>query len=150
MKKWLAGLGVTFLILIAALGIAMAILAYRGRHLDAESQQYVDQAVTAIAAEWKLSEFLQRASPEFLAKVNGPDIDRVFATLQVKLGKLKQYKGAKGAARLSWHAGGERIVAQYVATAEFEGGPAEITVNLIKLGNGWQLLGFYVNSRLLL
>ncbi len=150
MKKGLPGLGVTFLIVIGVLGIALGIMTYRGRHLDTESQQYVDQSVMAIAAEWKLSEFLHRASPDLLAKVNAGDIDRVFTALQAKLGKLIRYKGAKGAARLSWYSGGESIAAQYLATAEFEHGSAEITVNVIKVNNAWVLNGFYVNSRELL
>ncbi len=150
MKKWLAGLGVTFLILIGVLGIALGIMTYRGRHLDAESQQYVDQAVMAIATEWKFSEFLHRASPDLLAKVNAGDIERVFTTLQAKLGNLKRYKGAKGGARLSWYSGAESVAAQYLATAEFERGPAEITVHVIKRGETWLLNGFYVNSRGLL
>lgn len=45
---------------------------------------------------------------------------------------------------------GKVISAAYTASAEFESGPAEIYLSLIKHGNRVEILGIRINSRLFL
>ncbi len=42
------------------------------------------------------------------------------------------------------------VSAEYVASADFEAGPAEIKMSLIKHGDQWQILGIHVNSKVFL
>lgn len=150
MKKALMILGGIFAALLVVGGVGIALVAFKGAALDTESQQYVDGAVPAIVSTWDIAEIQKRASPEFNAAMNDADLEKLIRKFR-KLGKLKSYEGAKGQANMSvttQH--GKVISAAYTAKAEFESGPAEIQLSLIKHGDQWQLLGIRINSRLFL
>lgn len=150
MKKTLMILGGVFLVLLV-LGVAgIAIVAVKGNALDKESKQYVDAAVPAIVSGWDITEIQSRASPEFKVAVKDEDLEKLVRMFR-RLGKLKAYNGAKGDANISvttQH--GKVISAAYVASADFDTGPAEIKMSLIKHGDQWQLLGFHINSKVFL
>ncbi len=64
MRKFLLVLGTLTLATVAVVAISIGVLAYKGIALDAESKAFVDNAVPAIAANWKREQLLTRATPE--------------------------------------------------------------------------------------
>lgn len=143
MKKILMFLGGVFLVLI----VVIVILAIKANALDKESKQYVDTVIPAITSDWNIKEVEDRASPEFKAAVNNEDLNKLFGMFR-KLGKLKEYKGCKGDSNISLTTGqGKVITAAYVVNADFDTGPAEIYISLIKHGDLWQILGLRINSK---
>jgi hypothetical protein len=150
MKKVLMILGGVFVVLVVLGIVGFAIVAVKGSALDKESKQYVDAAVPAIVSEWNIAEIQNRASPEFKSAVKDEDLEKLVRMYQ-RLGKFKAYNGAKGDANISLTSEhGKVISAAYVACAEFDTGPAEIKISLIKHGNQWQLLGININSKVFL
>lgn len=147
MKKTLMILGGVFLVIIVLGIVGVTILAVKGRALDKESKQYVDAAVPAIVSGWDITEIQKRASPEFKAAVKAEDLEKLVGMFR-RLGKLKAYNGAKGDANISVTSQhGKVISAAYIASADFDTGPAEIKMSLIKHGDQWQLLGLHINSK---
>lgn len=150
MKKVFIVLGGIFLVVLIIGGGGITYMAITGNALDRQSKAYADTAIPAIVDGWNEGALETRESPEFRTDVNRPDLDRGFSMLR-KLGNLKRYDGAKGEARI-WitpeH--GKQITASYIGSAEFDGGPAQIILRLIKHGNQWQILAFRVNTPLFL
>ena len=140
-------LGGIFLAILVVGVVGMVFIATKGRALDTESKQYVDVAVPAIVSQWDRQELINRAGPEFMETVKDGDIEKLF-TLFRKLGAFKKYNGSEGQANISVTSKNGKVTsAAYVAKADFEKGPAEIQVTLIKHDAKWQILGFRVNSK---
>jgi hypothetical protein len=149
-KKVLFVLAGIFGLLVVGGVVGIAMLAAKGNALDKESKQYVDAAIPAITSQWDIAEIQKRASPEFKAAVNDEDLAKLVRMFQ-RLGKFKAYNGAKGDANMSVTSQRGRVIsAAYVGSADFDTGPAEIKVSLIKHGNQWQILGIHINSRVFL
>jgi hypothetical protein len=150
MKKALMVFGGTFLVLMVLGVIGFTIVAIKGSALDKESKQYADSAIPAIISGWDINELQQRASPEFKAVMKDGDWEKLYAMFR-RLGKLKAYNGCRGSSNMSLtSAQGKVVSAAYSGSADFETGPAEIRLSLIKHGGRWQILGFRINSRLFL
>lgn len=136
------------IIVLAVAGIA--IVAAKGSGLDRESKEFVDAAIPDIVSQWNITEIENRASPEFKAAVTSEDLEKLVRMYR-RLGKFRAYNGATGQARISvTPAQGKVISAAYIVSADFETGPAEIRMSLIKHGAQWQLLGISVNSKVFL
>jgi len=150
MKKALMILGGIFVILVAFAILAIVVVAVKGNALDKESKQYADTAIRAVISQWDIGEIQSRASPEFKAAVKDDDLEKLGKMFR-RLGNFKSYNGAKGQANMSVTTqNGKVISAAYIAKADFESGPAEIRLSLIKHGSQWQLLGLNINSRIFL
>lgn len=146
MKKLFIILGAIFLALIVAGGIGIALLATRGVALDKESRTYADAAVPAIVTAWSQKALLDRASPELKKAVTIDQLDRLFRWVS-KLGALQKCEPAEGQAGVSVTAKtGKVISGQYTIKAAFENGEATIKLGLIKHGDQWQILSFYVDA----
>lgn len=147
MKKALTALGWIFLALLVVAGAFAGYMSYVGPKLDASSRAYVDDEIPAIVSSWSDEELPRRAAPELRRAIRDrKQLDRLFENLS-RLGKLKHYDGAKGEANLIFTLRqGKVVTASYVAAAEFEHGPAQIAVRLIRHGGQWQLLYFNVRS----
>jgi hypothetical protein len=149
MKKTLRVLGAIFIILIVIGMGGFFILAREGATLDVESHDYVDSSVMAIITDWDQNELRKRMTAESQDKYPPQDMDRLFAKLRT-LGRIKTYDGSRGQARLGINPMGKIVTANYEATANFDTGPAQITLNLIKGIDGWRIQSFYVFSKALL
>jgi hypothetical protein len=146
MKKFLAVLGVVFLIVIVLGAIGFGYIAYRGNALDKESKAYVDAAIPAIFTNWNKNEFASRTSPEFRKVVTDDQLDRMFRS-GTALGRMMTFDSAEGHADISVSPqAGKMITARYNAKAYFEKGNAFITLDIIKHDNHWQIMAFYVNG----
>ena len=150
MKKVLMILGGAFAAIVVLVIAGVAISAVKGSGLDKESKEYVDAAVPEILSKWDIAEIQNRASPEFKTAVRGEDLEKLLR-ISRRLGTFKAYNGAEGQARISILTGkGTVISAAYVVRADFDTGPAEIRLSLIKHRDQWQLLGISVFSKALL
>ena len=146
MKTFFVILGSIFLALIVLGAIGIGYIAYRGNALDKESKAYADSAIPAIVTGWSQKELLARASPEFKQAVTIDKLDRLFRWVS-GLGQLQKCEPAQGQALMSATTqAGKRTSAQYTAKATFQKGEATIKLGLIKHGDQWQILSFYVDS----
>ena len=163
MKTSFAVLGIIFLIVISIGGIGFGLLAMRGNPveivgfwflgsrsdaLDKESKAYADAAIPAIFATGGERELLERESPEFKQSVTQQQLDQTFQRISA-LGHLQKCEPAQGQSiiSLTTQAGqaAKQVKAQYGAKATFDKGDAAIDLSLIKHGDQWQVLGFFVN-----
>lgn len=150
MKKTLMILGMVLLAITVVAAAVISIIVVKGNELDKESKEYADAAILAVISGWDKNALKTRASIEFTSRATDNDLERLLGVFRM-LGKLKEYKGCKGQATLSvtmQH--GKVVTADYVGQADFEKGPADVHVTLIKHGDQWQILGFGINSKQLL
>ena len=151
MKKVLIILGGGFLGVLALLVIGITVITLRGNVFDKESKQYADTIIPAVISDWDPKELKGRASPELRRAVGSEEeLEKLFATFK-RLGHLREYKGATGQSTTSVtieH--GMVVTAAYTANAEFDNGPADIQLVLIKRDDQWQVLKFQVHSDLFL
>jgi hypothetical protein len=149
-KKLLMVLGALFALLIVVFVVGFGYLAYTGRGLDEEGKRYVDEAVPLIVTDWDQQALQTRISSEFKAVLKPGDLEGWF-TVYRKLGKLKRYVGSRGDANVSVTTQqGKVITGRYLVQAEFETGPAEIAVTLVKREGQWQIMGFRVKADVLM
>jgi hypothetical protein len=143
MRRLFYVLGIVFVVLIVGIGGLVGFAAYRGAGLDAESKDYVDQAVVDIGQKWDKTELLKRASPNLLRAVSSEQIATLFDEL-ARFGKLTHYSSATGQSliKVGTDAG---VSAHYIANATFENGPARFRIDLIKIADRWMIEGFYVD-----
>jgi dimeric dUTPase (all-alpha-NTP-PPase superfamily) len=112
--------------------------------LDKESKAYADVAIAAIITDWNEKQLLDRASPEFKQTVTRQQFDQLFHRFH-NLGHLKKCDPAQGhAGALTTTQAGKQIGAEYYADATFDKGAAVIDMTLIKHGDQWQIVGFFV------
>jgi len=146
MRKFLIVVGVIFSLLTVVAGGGITYLFMVGSGLDRESKAYAEDAIPAIVKDWDIRELDKRTSPEFKSAANNQNFTRLWEVF-TKLGKLDHFDGVRGQANLVATAmEGTKITANYVGSAEFDAGRAEIDLGLIKHGNDWQILRFRVNS----
>jgi hypothetical protein len=150
LKKLLVALGAIFAALILVFVVGFGYLAYSGRGLDEEGKRYVDEVVPLIVADWDQQALETRISTEFKAVLKPGDMEKWFAAYR-KVGKLKRYGGSQGNANISVTTQyGKVISGQYLVQADFETGPAQIWLSLIKRDGQWRIMGFRVNADILM
>ncbi len=151
MRKFFYGFGIVTAVLAVVVAIGIFFVARDGNALDAESKAYVEESVTAISAHWDKKELEQRATPELKQKLSPAEVDTLFDALSTGLGPLIEYRGAKGQATVLATIGSGTVrSANYVASARYQKGEAEIRIGLLKVDDRWMIQGFYVNSNALL
>src|SRR5437660_2722313 len=144
MKKFFIVLGSLFLALIVLVAIGIAFIAVKGTALDKESKAYADAAIPAIVTTWSEKELLDRASPEFKQAVPQQQLDELFHRF-AGFGHLQKCEPAQGQSMTSATTqAGLQVKAEYTADATFDKGKALIDIALIKHGDQWQILGFFV------
>src|SRR5258705_5715655 len=145
MKKVFLVLGIAALFAIIGIGI----VAYRGTALDHESRAFVDESLPRILDGWNDEALIAVATPQLLRSASREDLDHVFATY-MRLGRLLHYEPATGQATMSYTTkNGSEVTGRYVARAEFENGPASISVLITKRQEKWLIHGLQVNSKVL-
>ena len=144
MKKFFAVLGVIFLIVIVVGVVGFALIAMRGNALDKESKTYADAAIPAIVTTWNAKELLDRASPELRQSAPQQQFYQLFGRF-AGLGHLQRCEPAQGQSisGVTWQ-NGLQEKAEYTAKATFDKGDAVIDLALIKHGDQWQILWFFV------
>lgn len=138
--------GGIFLVLTVMAAIAFVVLAIKGSALDKESKAYIDEVVPEICSDLRMWTLSKYASPELLNSALPAEQEKIFNAFK-KLGQFKEYKESRGDAKLFYTTqDGKAITAEYTAQVEFESGPAQVNVSLIKKGDQWKIRGFRINS----
>ena len=139
-------LGGIFAIFFVVVVIGISVLAVKGKALDQESKAYVDKVTPIILENLNKESPFQHSSDELKNSASPEEFDKIFKWF-AKLGKYKEYRGSSGQATISVTTErGKQITGLYQAEAEFENGPATITITTIKKGDDWQVIGFHISS----
>ena len=142
MRKFFAGLGVIFVVIVVIGAIGFWYISVRGNALDKESKTYADAAIPAIVANWNEQALLDRASIEFSEAVRTQHLDQEFRWFG-SLGRLQKCEPVQGQATMSVTSlMDNKITAQYTAKAIFERGQATIQLELVKHGDQWWISRF--------
>lgn len=152
MGKIFAVVGAIVVALVLVLGGFIGYAAYTGRGLDESSKQYVENNIPPILSTWSENELVKRASPELLkASEKQPGlVDKLFRKLS-GLGALTRFGKVEGSSNISYTTeNGKVITASYTAQAKFEHGKAQLRIRLIQRAGEWRILGFWVDSPILL
>ena len=150
MKKFFIGLGITFVVIVVALVILIAVAAVKGTALDKESMAYVDEVTPIILADLSKETLFQYASDQLKSSAPDEEMDRIFNWFK-QLGELEQYNGSTGQAKMSMTTGeGKVISGYYEAKADFSTGPATVKVTTVKIGVEWKIAGFHIDSMALI
>jgi hypothetical protein len=145
-KKFLIVLGAVFLFILVVGGIWFAVTVVQGISLDKESRAFADAALTAIVGQWSEKALLDRASPEFKEKTTIDQLDSYFRGCS-QLGPLQHADPMQGQAGIFYDiVHGTKITGHYTTKAQFENGEATVSLNLIKHGSQWQILGFNLQA----
>lgn len=151
MNKFLKILGGIFLAVLVIVGVVAAIFIPKGLALDRDAVAYIETNVPPIVETWSSEELVRRAAPEMLSPSAKEQMPKMFSWL-ASLGKLKRLDKPVGQVGRGVYPGTQfsGTWGDYVANAEFDGGPAQIRVVLRRSGDSWQIIGFHVNSPALL
>jgi hypothetical protein len=147
MGKVLKVLGALFLIVIIFVAGVFIYAMTVGPQLDSDSKAYVDSTIPILTKDWNPEELRGRASMELLPLLKEPDLSNLYRMFR-KLGRMTRYNGAKGEAQIKISPQNLTITtrAAYLATADFENGPATMKMSLTYTDNIWQISEFRVDS----
>lgn len=146
MRKMLITIGIALTVLIATLCTSIGLLGWTGRRLDADSKVYAESAVRAIAARWDAHEVETRAAPELVSVIDKERLDKLMAQCR-RLGRLRECQSPEGQARVLLSSKrGKMVTAEYAVSIHCDAGAARVRLTLIKRGNEWKMLSFYVDS----
>jgi hypothetical protein len=151
MKKLFTCLGVVFAVVIVVTIVIFVVFIPRALHLSDEASTYLDGEVPKIVQNWNSQELIDAASPELSAGINkGGGLDQMF-TMFRQLGALKHLDQPSGGVRMGASTEhGSYTVGNFSISADFESGPAEILVQVLKIGDTWKINGFRINSNVFL
>jgi hypothetical protein len=134
---------------IALIGVVFAAFGvFRVFAADRESRAFVDDTLPRIVDGWDDRNLLAIATPELQQPGTRDELDRVFAMYR-KLGRLLHVEPATGQATLTYTTRGRGIIGQYSANAEFENGPATISLIVVKSQDKWLIQRIQVTSKVL-
>jgi len=95
MRKVLYGFGAAILLIVVTFGGVIGFALSMSSGLDEESKAYVEEALSAIAANWDGQKLLERSSAE-LRDLAKPDEVRTFFISLSRLGTMVEYQGGDG------------------------------------------------------
>ncbi len=147
MKKLFTVLGAIVFIVVIVLAVAFFLLSRGAGGMEREAQAYIDTNIPRIVAHWDPAELVKRASPELMKVAPREKIEELFALFSQRLGPLREYKGSKGEANVSFtFKTGKVVTAAFSSQAVFEKAKALILCRIVKHGDQWQITSFRVNS----
>ena len=148
MKKFAGALGNLVLAALVAAIFYGGYLVVRTNALAKDAAEYTDKAIRAVTDPWSADEFVKRAAPELLRQVGPQFMPKLFAWY-AGLGKLKSLDRPAGRVGSGAYPGTSirGAWAAYSAHAEFDAGPAEITLTLKRQGEGWQIANIQISAQ---
>ena len=148
MKTFLAIIGGLALLVIALFAVLVFIGVREAAPLLGEAQDYADDTIAAVGADWDVDELLDRAAPEMLQAGSRADFEQVTNLGKRSIGSLVSAEPA--VCELTQYAytteTGKVAQASCATTATHERGNASYKVNLINRDDTWQLLFFFFNA----
>ena len=146
MKKFTGVLGNQVLAALVAAIFYGGYLVVRTNAFARDAAEYAEKAIP-MADPWSADEFVKRAAPELLRQADPKFLPALFAWY-AGLGKLKSLDRPAGRVGSGAYPGTaiNGIWADYSAHAEFDAGPAEITLTLKRQGEGWQIANIQISA----
>lgn len=145
-RAWLLGLSGVLIVASAATG-----LTYHARYqAQADSAEFAESSVRAIAGSWNPDEMIRRASPLILTPFVRQELPHAYARLNAALGPLTQLSaplaqaGNEGA--LPPSVAGGTVPTTYTFNAQFAKAPGQIQVVMVRDAGGWELVGLHIDS----
>ena len=147
MKKFTGVLGNLVLAALVAAIFYGGYLVVRTNAFAKDAAEYTEKAIRAMADPWSADEFVKRAAPELLRQADPKFLPALFAWY-AGLGKLKSLDRPAGRVGSGAYPGTaiNGTWADYSAHAEFDAGPAEITLTLKRQGEGWQIANIQISA----
>lgn len=148
MKKFAGALGNLVLVSIVVAIVYGGYLVVRTNALARDAAEYTEKAIRAVADPWSADEFAKRAAPELLRQVGPGFMPKLFAWY-AGLGRLKSLDPPAGRVGSGAYPGTAiaGTWANYSAHAEFDAGPAEITLTLKRQEEGWQIANIQITAQ---
>lgn len=145
-QKILIALGAIFLVIIVIFIVAFSILAPKTLTSDREIRIYLNKVIPIILSNMNKETFLLYAADQLKNSAKPEELEKVFGWYS-KLGKFKEKKGLSiQLFSITHHVSSGQILGRYIVNADFERGPAEVKVAVIKEGTDWKILEFFINS----
>jgi hypothetical protein len=146
MKKTFIVLGCIALLLFIFSASWIGYIAIRYSHLDSSSKAYVDTNIPIIISDWSKTEMQKRGSKELNQAMTDQQWNLSLSKVK-QLGKVEKYVGCEGKSYISLSfKKGILFVAAYTAYANFQNGPAEIKLQLIRRNGQWQIYTLDMDS----
>ncbi|MGX9416275.1 hypothetical protein ACWU4D_02875 [Vibrio sp. WJH972] len=145
MKKFFIIAGIVFTILLAVATVAVGLLVHKGSALDEESQKYVNTVTPEVLSSLDKETLFLFADRELINSATSDEFDKLFRKFR-ELGTLRSFNPSIGEANINFNDSNMTITGSYVMKAEFENGEAMIKVTVIKRGDEWKVIGFYIDS----
>lgn len=132
------------LVLIAA-AVSVATGVFALVEYDLGSQKFADAAMVSICSRWDESALINRASADLVSQLRSDRSDgSVFGGFNA-LGRMREFGGAVGSARIVRGGSGDPIViASYSSQDRFENGEAKVMLTMVRSSGGWKILRFSV------
>jgi hypothetical protein len=158
MNALLKFLGALFLAVLLLLGGLAALYVPKGFAMQKSAVSYMKTHLPLIVADWNADEVVKRGAPEFLVPAVREGLPTVFQQLS-QLGKFKSMGKPQGTVvvanlQLAFHrnsvsaeTGGtlpKPVWAELVADAEFDAAPAKVKLTLVRRGDDWRIVGFWI------
>ncbi len=145
--KWLGGI---LLVIVVLFGAILALTTYKQAQYSKTAVPYIERVVP-ILSEWDAPSARSLFAAQALEEVSEEDLEKLLDFLS-KLGDLLSMDDPKF---LQVSAGasvgeGTSTIVTYTIDAQYEYGPALITIRLLDLGDRFEIYYFNVNSSALL
>jgi hypothetical protein len=147
MKKLLIVLGGVFATIIIIIAILAIVLIPHWLRLNKDAKTYLTNNVPIIVDNWNPQNLFDRATPELIAAAKSQEVDKLYEMFR-QLGSLIHLDtpelGNIGSQAFSKQ--GTYTYGNYTIHADFEKGPATISIQLLHMGTGWKINDFRINS----
>jgi hypothetical protein len=147
MKKLLIVLGAVFATIIVIVAILGIIMIPHWLRLNKDAKVYLTNNVPLIVDHWNPQNLFDRATPELIADARPREVDKLYDMFR-QLGTLKHLNapelGNIGSQAFSKQ--GTYTYGNYTIHADFQKGPATISIQLLYMGTGWKINNFRINS----
>lgn len=113
--------------------------AYRGA--TAEAQSFGNASLTSIASKWDMKELTSRAAPQLLQGMSQEQLAAKMKEMS-SLGPVVSIDSQVTSIEANTNGGGTTVRAPYHANVKFKNGERDITMDLVKHGQTWEIASF--------
>jgi hypothetical protein len=118
-----------------------------GSRAVVEGAEFAAETITSVASNWEPEPLIERAAPDFLESTPPEKLRQAISFFGGRLGPLKSSGATEnGQWRVAMRLTGLEIYTSHYMDCEFEHGPGRVTIQLVKRGGKWEVLGFRVNA----
>lgn len=150
MKSLLIRIGVIIFAIIIVAIVSTSIVFNSRAWLNKEAAAYIAVNLPKIVDHWDTQNLVERADPRLITDGARRLLEEMFAKFQT-LGALKHLDTPEGGGAFSGAFTMKGMhpsdpLGFYKVQADFEKGHATITIQLVRVGKKWKVIGFEINS----